>query len=74
MQYEFKNGIVLDLLKKFIIVVRNPLVCCLIIKVSYTELLLINKLILMDLKFEFPRKTNYIYDGLTKSKEKIRLD
>lgn len=74
MEYKFKNRVVLELPKKFIIVMTNPLAYYLIIKVGYTKRLLINKLILIYLKFEFSQKTNYIYDDSTKPKEKIRLD
>ncbi len=40
MEYKFKNRAVLEMTKNLIIVATNLLVCYLIVKVSYTKLLL----------------------------------
>lgn len=40
MEYEFENGTVLEVPKKLIIAATNPLVCYLIVEVSYARLLL----------------------------------
>lgn len=69
MEYEFKNGVILEVLKKFIIVTINLLIYYLIIEVSYVRSLLIIKLIFISIKkFEFPRKANFTYNYLTKPK------
>lgn len=67
-----ENKVVLEMPKKLIIAVTNPLVCYLIIGVNYTRLLLINKLIFINIKFEISRETSYTYNDLTKSRKKIR--
>lgn len=43
---------VLEVLKKLVIAAINPLVCYLIIKMSYAKLLLITKLIFIKIKFK----------------------
>lgn len=63
MEYKFKNGVVFEIPKILIIIATNPLVCYLIVKVSYTKLLLITKLIFIDIKFEIPGKAGPTYDG-----------
>ncbi len=40
MEYEFKNGVMLEVPEKLVIATTNPLVYYLIVKVSYARLLL----------------------------------
>lgn len=56
---------ILKIPDKLVIVASNPLVCYLIVKVSYAKLLLINKPIIIGIKFEILRELSYIYDSLT---------
>lgn len=72
MEYKFKNGAVLDVPKILVMIAINPLVCYLIVKVSYTRLLLITKLIFIDIKFEDPGKASCTYDGQAKSERETR--
>lgn len=46
----------LELLKKLVILAKNPLIYYLIIKISYIILLLIIKLIFISIKFEILKK------------------
>ena len=57
-KYEFKNKTVLEVLEKLVIAATNPLVCYLIVKVSYAKALLIIKLMFIGIKFEVPRKAS----------------
>lgn len=52
----------------------NLLVYYLIIKVSYVRPLLIIKLIFISIKFQVPKKANYIYNSLAKPKKEIKSD
>lgn len=74
MQYEFKNGVVLELPEKLMITAINSLVCYLIVKISYADPLLITKLIVLGIEFKFPRETSFTNDGTAKPRKKIRLD
>lgn len=71
-KYEFKNEVILKVPEKLIITMTNPLVCYLIIIVSYTKLLLITKLIFISFKFEFFEKISCIYNGPAKPNREIR--
>ena len=66
MQYKFKKAEVSEVSKKLIIAATNPLICYLIVKLIYTGLLLIIKVMFIIIKFEVPRETNWIYDRLAK--------
>lgn len=72
MQYKFENKGVLEVPKKFIIVATNPLICYLIIEVSYIKLLLIPKLMFIGIEFEISRKISCTYDGLIKPRRRIK--
>lgn len=72
MQYKFRNGAMLEVPKKLIIVATNSLVCYLIIKVSYINLILITKLIILGIKFKVLEGTSFASDGITKLKGKIK--
>ena len=62
----------LEVPKKLIIVATNLLICYLIIKVSYTNLILITKLIVLGIKFKVLKETSFTSDGITKLKRKIK--
>lgn len=66
MKYKFENEAVLEVLEKLIITATNLLVCYLIIKVYYTRLLLITKLIFLGIEFKVFRKANCTYDDIAK--------
>lgn len=72
MQYEFKNRAISKLPKKFIIVVINPLIYYLIIKVSYIYLLFITKLIISDVKFKVSKETNFTNNSIVKYRRKTK--
>lgn len=72
MQYKFKNEEVLEVSEKLLIAVTNPLVCYLIVEVSYAGLLLITKLIFIDIEFEVSREVSYTYDDSAKLEKEIR--
>ena len=72
MKYELKNGAVLEVAKKFVIVVTNLLLCYLIVKVSYAKALFITKLMFISIRFEVFKKTSCTYDGLAKSRRERR--
>lgn len=65
---------VLKVLEKLVIAMINLLFCYLIIKMSYTKLLLMNKLIIIGIKYNISRKICYIYGILIKPGRKIKLD
>lgn len=65
-EYEFKNRVVFEMPEKLVIVVTNPLVCYLIVKMIYARLLLIIMLMFISIKFEVPGEAIYTYDGPTK--------
>lgn len=67
-----ENRAVLKILEKLIIMATNLLMYYLIVEVSYIEPLLVTKLIFIDIKFEFSKKTSCNYDSLAKPREKIR--
>lgn len=66
-EYKFENKIVLKISEKLLIAMTNPLVCYLIVQISYTRLLIITKLIFISIEFEVPRKASYTYDDLANS-------
>ena len=71
-QYEFKKRTVLEVLEKLIIVATNPLVWYLIVKVNYTDPLLIIKLIILGIEFKVPRETSFASDNTAKPEGKTR--
>lgn len=66
MKYKFKNGAVLKMLEKLVIVAIDPLVCYLIVIVSYVKSLLIIKLIFINIEFKVFKEDSYTYDSLVK--------
>ncbi len=72
MEYEFKNGAVLEVPKKLVAAVTNPLICYLIVKVSYTRLLLITKLMFIGIEFEVSREASCSYNGPAKPGRETR--
>lgn len=64
MKYKFENGVVLEVPEKLVIAASNALVCYLIVKVSYTRLLLIIKLIFIGIVLKVFKKASSTYDGL----------
>lgn len=74
MQYEFKNEIIAKMPEKLVIAATNLLVYYLIVEVNYTNLFLISKLIVLDIKFEVFKKTSFANDNLVKSKKQTKLD
>ncbi len=70
-QYKFKNRVVLEVLKKLVIVVINLLIYYLIVEMGYVRVLLINKLMFISIEFEIFREANCNYDSSTKPKRKI---
>lgn len=73
MQYEFENRTILEVSEKLTIASTNPQICYLIIEVSYINSLLIIKLIILGIKFEFLREISFASDIIAKSRKKIRL-
>lgn len=65
-EYEFKNGVVLEIPKKLVIMTMNLLICYLIVKIDYAKLLLITKLIFIGIEFEVFGEASCTYDGLAK--------
>lgn len=63
MQYKFTNKALTEVTKKLIIAATNLLVCSLIAKVDYADFFLVSKLIILDIKFEVFRKTNFANDS-----------
>lgn len=70
MQYKFENRAVAKVPEKLIIAAINPLVCYLMIKIDYTNLFLVSKLIILDIKFEDSRKTGFANDSQQNLEEK----
>lgn len=48
------------------IVITNLLVCYLIIEISFTNPLLITKLIILGVEFKVPKETSFTSDGIAK--------
>lgn len=71
-KYGFKNRAMLEMPKKFGIIVTNSLVCYLIVKVSYAKLLLITKQMFISIKFEVLEEVCYTYGNLAKFRREIR--
>ncbi len=71
-EYEFKNGAVLEVPEKLLITATNPLICYFIVKVSYARPLLITKLMFIGIEFEVPREASCTYDGPTKPGRETR--
>lgn len=67
-----ENGAILKVPEKLLIVITNPLVCYLIIRVNCIRLLLINKLIFIDIIFKISKETSCTYNGPIKPRKKIR--
>lgn len=72
MEYEIENGVISEVSKKLVIIATNPLVCYLIVKVSYTNLLLITKLIVLDIESKVFGEANFANNSTAKSTIKIR--
>lgn len=63
----------LKVLEKLITTVINLLVCYLTIKVNYTNLLLIIKLIIFIIEFKVSGKINFANDSIAKFERKIKF-
>lgn len=74
MQYKFENKTMLKISEKLVIVTTNLIIYYLILKLSYTELLLIIKLMFIDIKFKIFKKIGCTYKGLIKSGKKTKSD
>lgn len=74
MQYKFENRAILDIPEKLVIAVTNPLVCYLIVEVSYVKPLLITKPIFIGIIYKVFKKTSCIYDGFFKLERQTRPD
>lgn len=72
MQYEFKNGAVLKIPEKFVIIAINLWVCYLIVNIGDIKLLPISKLMVIGIEFEILRKKRFAYSGIVKSYKKIK--
>lgn len=72
MQNEFKNETVLKMSEKFVIIAINPLVCYLIVEVSYTNSLLITKLIILGIELKISKETGFAIDSIAKPIRKIK--
>lgn len=66
MEYKFKNEAMLEVSENLVIVLTNPLVCYLIIKMSYAKLLLITKLMFLGIEFEVSGEASYTYNDQVK--------
>lgn len=66
MEYKFKNEAILEVSENLVIVLTNPLVCYLIIKMSYAKLLLITKLMFLGIEFEVSGEASYTYNDQVK--------
>lgn len=66
MQYEFKNKALMEVTKNLVIAATNLLVCYLIARVDYANSFLVSKLIILGIKFEVPRETNFANDSQAK--------
>lgn len=74
MQDEFKNETVLEMPEKFVIITTNPLVCYLIVEVSYTNSLLITKWIILGIELKIPKETSFAIDSIAKPIGEIKPD
>lgn len=66
MQDESKNGALTEVTNKLIIAATTLLVCYLIVEVDYADSFLVSKLIILGIKFEIPRETNFANDSQAK--------
>lgn len=66
MQYKFENRAVTKVPKKLVIAATNLLVCYLIVEINYADPFLVSKLIVLGIKFEVSRETNFINDNPAK--------
>lgn len=73
MQFEFKNRVVLKASEKLIIAIINFFIYYLIIEINNTNLLLITKLIILDIKYEIFKNTNIINNNVIKFERKTRF-
>lgn len=74
MQYKFENEVVLKVPKKLMIVATNLQICYLIIKISYANLLLITKLIILGIKFKIFKEISFANDCIAKLRRKKKLN
>ena len=73
MKYKFENGVVLKVPEKLVIAATNPLVCYLIVEVSYARALLIIKLMFIGIEFKVSKEVSCIYNGSAKPERETRL-
>lgn len=59
--------------EKLVIATTNPLVCYLIIKVSYARPLLITKLIFIGIEFKVSGKASCTYNSSAKPRKETKL-
>ena len=71
-KYEFENEAVLKVPEKLVIAATNPLICYLIVEVSYARVLLITKLMFKGIKFKVFGEASYTYDGPAKPGRETR--
>lgn len=74
MQYKFKNEAVSKMPKKLVIIAINLLVCYLIVKINYIDLLLITKMIILYVEFKVLRETSFASNNIAKPAKKTKLD
>lgn len=70
MQYKFKNRTILEVLEKFVIAATNLLIHYLIVKVSYTNFLLIIKLIILGIEFKVFKEISFANNKIAKFRKK----
>lgn len=58
------------MLKKLVIIIINPLINYLIVKITYANFLLISRLIVLGIEFKVIKKTSFISNRITKPGEK----
>ena len=56
----------MEVLEKLVITATNPQVCYLIVEVDYANFFLVSKLIILAIKFEVPRETDFANDSPAK--------
>lgn len=71
-EYKFKSRVVLEIPEKLVIAATNPLMCYLIVKISYARPLLIIKLIFISIKFQVSQEVSCTNDGPAKPRRETR--
>ena len=69
----FEIGTILKVPDKLVIVATNPLICYLIVKISYKRQLLITKLIFIGMEFEVFKEISCTYNGSAKPGKETNL-